>query len=118
MYQLGKKVQTASYTKRLFGEYFKKITPNAKTHVGTTLLGKCSWGINRLGIYGGDTEEDLYSINPDLIAFSPNGDIYNELIIPNVYFLRNAKELRVDVLNANKELVTTVGRKYNVRKEL
>lgn len=110
--------KTASYTKRLFGEYFKKITPNAKTHVGTTLLGKCSWGINRLGIYGGDTEEDLYSINPDLIAFSPNGDIYNELIIPNVYFLRNAKELRVDVLNANKELVTTVGRKYNVRKEL
>lgn len=83
--------KTASYTKRLFGEYFKKITPNAKTHVGTTLLGKCSWGINRLGIYGGDTDEDLYSINPDLIAFSPNGDIYNELIIPNVYFLEMLK---------------------------
>ena len=88
----GRRFKKLPIQNALFGEYFKKKLNNAKTQ-GTTLLVSVVEGINRLGIYGGDTEEDLYSINPDLIAFHQM-EIYNELIIPSVYFLRNAKELR------------------------
>lgn len=111
--------KSAWFANLFFNEYMYGVSnPQSRAHIGTTLFGLSEYGsINKLGIYGMD-EDDILSIDPSKIAFSPNGDGVNDLVAPNLYFLRNAKELKVDVLNARKEVVATVGRESNINKSL
>ena len=44
-------------------------------------------------------------INPNKIAISPNGDEYYDNILPAFYLLRNAKELKLDLLDGEGNLV-------------
>lgn len=39
-------------------------------------------------------------IDPDRLAFSPNGDGVNDVVIPWLGLLRNAAEVRMEVLDA------------------
>jgi lactocepin len=54
--------------------------------------------------------------DPDKIAFSPNGDGQKDdaLLVPS--FLRNAKEVRFNVLNENKEKVRTIATESYIAK--
>lgn len=44
-------------------------------------------------------------INPDNIAFSPNGDEVRDSIMLNAYFLRAAKEYYIQILDKNKKVL-------------
>lgn len=55
-------------------------------------------------------------IDPSNIAFSPNGDGVQDDALAVVSFLRNAKEVKFNVLNENKEKVRTITTESYVRK--
>lgn len=68
-----------------------------------------------------DTPDYLYvdnGINPNYIGFSPNDDGLRDSILPNLYLLRNSKELSVQILDKNKNVLTTLDKMVNVRKNL
>ena len=71
------------------------------------VLGK----LNYLGFNGKDANDDIV-IDPNKIAISPNSDELGDKIIPTLYMLRNAKEIQVDVLDENKNVIAE-----NIRKE-
>ncbi|MGY0692504.1 S8 family serine peptidase [Virgibacillus sp. FSP13] len=54
--------------------------------------------------------EDLQTgeIDPEKIAFSPNGDGVQDDALAVLSFLRNAKEVKFNVLNKNKEKIRTI----------
>jgi lactocepin len=66
---------------------------------------------NFLG-YNGFTEE----VNPDTIAFSPNGDGVSDSIDPVFSLLRNAKKVEYNILDANGKKIRTIRTENNVRK--
>lgn len=71
----------------------------------------------------GDTEYDFLGedtqtgdIDPDHIAFSPDGDGAQDDALLVLSFLRNAKEVKFNVLDENKEKVRTITTESHVRK--
>lgn len=71
----------------------------------------------------GDTEYDFLGedmqtgeIDPDNIAFSPEGDGVQDDALMVLSFLRNAKEVKFNVLDENKEKVRTITTESHVRK--
>lgn len=83
--------------------------------LGATSLG----GFNEEGLfvpYGLTDEEG--TINPDTIAFSngESGAVGN--IIPNMYMLRNAKDLNVEVLDSSKNVIRVLSDEHNIRKNI
>lgn len=68
--------------------------------VATEVLGE----YNYAG-YAGRDEAGNVIIDPDKIAISPNDDALGDEFFPALYFLRNAKEISVDLLDENKEVI-------------
>ncbi|MGG3739243.1 S8 family serine peptidase, partial [Aeribacillus pallidus] len=62
--------------------------------------------------------EDLETgtIDPSLIAISPNGDGLNDVAIPILSFLRNAKEVQFNVLDNERNHLRTLRTEHDVRK--
>lgn len=103
--------------------YFKELIYGNRdvetiAQIGTTLLGVNESGsTNKLGVYGMDYY-DIVRIDPNKIAFSPNGDGVNDSVVPNLFLLRNANEIKVEVLDAKKQVVATVGKESKIRKNI
>lgn len=55
--------------------------------------------------YAGKDEVGNIIIDPDKIAISPNEDELGDEFVPALYFLRNAKEISVDLLDENKNVI-------------
>ena len=68
--------------------------------VASQLLGE----YNYLGYEGEDASGDVI-LNPEKIAISPNDDELFESIVPVLYLLRNAKDITVDLLNEDQEII-------------
>ncbi|MFA9397209.1 MAG: S8 family serine peptidase [Clostridiaceae bacterium] len=93
---------------------------NANYEDGTCLLTNQYETYSPIGIYQ-DTENydyDFGSVNPDDIVFSPNQDGMFDLIIPQLYMLRNAKEIKTQVLNENNEVIRDISIENNVSKDI
>ncbi|MFS0674981.1 S8 family serine peptidase [Ornithinibacillus sp. 179-J 7C1 HS] len=74
-----------------------------------------SLGEGDYGYLGVDAETG--SPNPDLIAFSPNGDGVMDDAGLILSFLRNAKEVQFNVLDSNGNVVDTIYTEYDIRKD-
>lgn len=61
-------------------------------------------------------DHGLGKITPEYIAISPNGDGYLDEAIPLVGLVRNAKEIRMDVLDSSGNVVADCGSAYDLRK--
>ena len=61
---------------------------------------------------------NLRSIDPSKIAFSPNKDNSNDIVITELYQLRSVKNIKVDIFDANKNVIRTLENGINVRKNL
>lgn len=87
-----------------------KISPS---FAATEVLGK----YNYLGYMGEDNTGVI--IDPNKIAISPNDDRLYDNIIPALYLLRNAKEVKVDLLDKDKNLIqANINGDKNLRKKV
>jgi lactocepin len=68
-----------------------------------------------LGVAGVD-ENGAVKVDPDKIAFSPNGDGHYDHASPSIAFLRNAKQLAIDVVDSQGKLVRTLVKDEKVSK--
>ncbi|MEG1257345.1 S8 family serine peptidase [Clostridium sp.] len=68
---------------------------------------------DKMEFLGVDINEES---NGDKIAFSPNGDGSNDAITPVLSYLRNAKELEVEILDSNGKVIRTVIKEADLRK--
>jgi len=68
-----------------------------------------------LGVVG-VSEEGGVQVDPGKIAFSPNGDGHYDMASPSITFLRNAKQVTIDVVDANGKLVRSLVRDEKVSK--
>ena len=59
----------------------------------------------------------LGHIDPDRIAISPNGDGYFDVAIPWLGLLRNAEEIRMDILDEDGMVIASPGSAYELRKK-
>ncbi|WP_166786692.1 S8 family serine peptidase [Jeotgalibacillus salarius] len=74
--------------------------------------------------YYGEYAQDLgldpfsedYIVDPELIAFSPNGDGVQDDVMPVVSLLRNAKELKVTVTDEDGDTLRTIRTERELRK--
>ncbi|MDY2631209.1 MAG: S8 family serine peptidase [Clostridium sp.] len=78
--------------------------PNTVNMVGSFAASKLNGEYNYLGFMGKDNKGSII-IDPDKIAISPNGDEVFDSVIPALYLLRNAREVKVDLLDENKNLI-------------
>lgn len=87
----------------------------------------CIWGVSTVltkmfgdFYYLGQTGTNKYGpiINPDKLAISPNDDGYNDNIMPLFTFFRNAKEMKVQVLDKDKKLIAQVALDNDIRKNV
>lgn len=73
---------------------------------------------NYLGYEGRDDYGDII-INENEIAISPNGDELADALIPYLFMLRNAKDISVDILDQNMNVVAeNVANETKVRKQI
>lgn len=56
------------------------------------------------------------NFSPEKVAFSPNGDQTQDLAIPAVSFLRNAKNVEVRVLDRNNKVLRTITKEDDIIK--
>ena len=62
----------------------------------------------------------LYGFNKDIntIGFSPNDDKLKDIILPNIYLLRNLKTLKIEILDENKNVIKNLSNEEEIRKNL
>lgn len=58
----------------------------------------------------------LEQANGNFIDFSPNGDGEHDTVVPMLSYLRNIKEMEVEILDSNSKVIRTLGKKENLRK--
>ena len=64
-------------------------------------------------------EEGNVTIDPNNIAISPNDDTLFDSIVPSLYLLRNAKDIKLDLLDENKNLIQeNINGDINYRKKV
>lgn len=68
-----------------------------------------------LGVTG-VTEDGKVQVDPEKIAFSPNGDGHYDVAAPSVTFLRNARQVMVDVVDKNGTLIRSLSRGEKISK--
>lgn len=68
-----------------------------------------------LGV-SGVSEDGLPKIDPDKIAFSPNGDGHFDVAAPSITFLRNARQVMVEVTDQQGKLIRSLVRDEKVSK--
>ena len=89
------------------------------TQHGTGLLTAVNGDATMLGEVYSEDEVTGYGqayIDPDRLAFSPNGDGVNDVVIPWLGLLRNAAEVRMEVLDAKGNVIATPGSAFHLRK--
>ncbi|MBE6053241.1 MAG: LPXTG cell wall anchor domain-containing protein [Clostridium sartagoforme] len=59
---------------------------------------------NYLGYVGRDSQNSVI-LDPNKISISPNDDELFDSIVPALYLLRNAKDVKVDLLDENKNII-------------
>ncbi|MDT8717445.1 S8 family serine peptidase [Clostridium sp. 19966] len=59
---------------------------------------------------------DTADYDPDKLGFSPNDDGLQDLVAPNLYMLRNAKNVTVQILDKNKIVLSNLYTQSNVSK--
>lgn len=59
---------------------------------------------NYLGFVGRDSDNNVI-LDPNKITISPNEDELYDSIVPSLYLLRNAKDVKVDLLDENKNIL-------------
>lgn len=74
-------------------------------------------GYSYLGFDGLDANESPI-INPNKIAISPDQDKYKDKVIPALFMLRNAKDLSVEVLDKDGNVLRNVSKDREVRKNV
>lgn len=79
----------------------------------TTLL---DGDTNYLGYMGWNEDNNIPIIDPDKIAFSPNGDGSSDTVMPLLSFMRNAKEFKVEIVDGNGKLVRDISLDTNIKK--
>ncbi|MBB6713535.1 S8 family serine peptidase [Clostridium gasigenes] len=80
----------------------------------TEVLGKYSY----LGYEGKDSNGNI-KIDSEKIAISPNNDKAADAFVPALYTLRNAKEVKVDLLDKDKKIISSdINRDVNLRKKI
>jgi lactocepin len=68
-----------------------------------------------LGVNGVDGEGNI-QIDPAHIAFSPNGDGHFDVAAPSITFLRNAKQVTIDVIDQEGHLIRSIAKDEKVTK--
>ncbi|MGD8188745.1 S8 family serine peptidase [Brevibacillus ginsengisoli] len=68
-----------------------------------------------LGVTGVD-ENGIVQIDPTHIAFSPNQDGHYDIAAPSITFLRNARQISIDILDSNGKLVRSLVHDVKVSK--
>src|SRR5690625_1708240 len=79
-----------------------------------TSAGEDEEGNTEYDFLGVDTQTE--AMDPEKIAFSPDGDGVQDDALMILSFLRNAKEVKFNVLDENKEKVRTITTESHVRK--
>ncbi|SKA88767.1 Peptidase inhibitor I9 [Caloramator quimbayensis] len=69
-----------------------------------------------LGYDGFDDYYGIPIINPNQLAFSPNGDEMFDDVMPVVSFMRNAKEFKIQVIDENGKVIREISYDKNIRK--
>ncbi|SFU71557.1 lactocepin [Clostridium sp. DSM 8431] len=91
-------------------------TPNYKD--GKSIIGTSGLVDNEKSLYGSYTEDNQLYVDKDKVAFSPNGDKIKENVTPALYLLRNARELKVEVLDKDGNTVRELYNDEYVRKNI
>ncbi|NGQ94406.1 S8 family serine peptidase [Brevibacillus sp. SYP-B805] len=68
-----------------------------------------------LGVTGVDGDGNVL-IDPARIAFSPNGDGHYDVAAPSVTFLRNAKQVTIDVIDSEGKVIRSLAKDEKVTK--
>lgn len=69
--------------------------------------------------YIGAVSNGQYTVfDKSKMAFSPNNDGTLDEVMPYLYMLRNSKELKIQILNENREVLSEIYKENNVRKVL
>ncbi|WDC85628.1 Fn3-like domain-containing protein [Caloramator sp. mosi_1] len=71
-----------------------------------------------LGYAGFDYNLLLPKILPDMISISPNADGLFDNVQPNLTFLRNAKEFKVELIDETRNVLRELSYDINIRKNL
>ena len=94
----------------------KPMWDNASNFGTTTLVTNMFGKYYYLGDYEDANGNTL--VDPNAIAISPNGDGFYENAIPNLYLLRNAKEMNIQVLNDKGKVIRTISQDEFIRKDI
>ncbi len=87
-------------------------------YYGDEMHGTCLMNISG-DVLGEIYTEDTWGhsvIDPERIAFSPNGDGISDVVIPWLTMLRNGQEVRMEVLDQSGKVIATPGSAFNLRK--
>ena len=69
-----------------------------------------------LGLDRINSTESKLVVNQENIGFSPNNDGVYDSIMPNLCIFRNLKNIKVDILDKDKNIIRSVGNKSDVSK--
>ncbi|MGL4731136.1 MAG: S8 family serine peptidase [Clostridium sp.] len=70
-----------------------------------------------LGIVG-NNEDGSMKVDENTIAISPNADSVNDVVYPGLYLMRNAKNISVEILDENGNMVRNLGSTVDYRKKI
>ena len=91
---------------------------------GTTLFTTSGGYAKPMGEVYQEVEDDIFSalglgfIDPDRLAISPNGDGEFDIVTPWLGLLRNAAEIRMDILDESGKVIASPGSAFNLSRIL
>lgn len=80
----------------------------------TEILGEPAY----LGVEKQDEDGNPTVINKDLVIISPNDDTLADNFVPYLYFLRNAKNVDVELQDANSKVLGKIANEKDIRKKV
>lgn len=100
-----------------YGDWSKENIIDIPNYEGSdSLIGVTGLVSKSHNLYGAYVKNGQEYIDNDRVAFSPNGDGVKDNAIPALFFLRNAKELKVEVLDSEGNVVRELLQTSNIRK--
>lgn len=102
-----------------YGDWNKENIIDTPNYEGSDSKVKISGLFSDSSMACGEYKKDGQSyIDKDKVAFSPNDDNVNDTVVPSLYFLRNAKEVNIEVLDSNGNKIRDLYHSYNIVKRL
>lgn len=98
------------------GDWTQAPVIDAPIYEEGSFYGYTSLLSDEFGFLGADPFVDALVVDPEKVAFSPNGDGNIDNIMPLISFLRNAKEFKVNVLDQDEKVLRTLYNAKNQRK--